>query len=118
MGCSKFVLRRRKALSRTRENLPQPIWGVAYTDCRRASRTAPLDSPLSAKRLSVTVAVNQTRPMDVQAGMQLAQLVLLAQGKDSSWELDTPMAAAVYPNDVYVLVISYRPDLVIEALRG
>ena len=56
--------------------------------------------------------------MDVQAGMQLAQLALLAQGKDSSWELDTPMAAAVYPNDVYVLVISYRPDLVIEALRG
>jgi len=56
--------------------------------------------------------------MDVQADMQLAQLVLLAQGKDSSWELDTPMAVAVYPNVMHVLVIGYRPDLIIEALRG
>jgi len=56
--------------------------------------------------------------MDVQAGMQLAQLALLAQGKDSSWELDMPMVVAVYPNGAHALVIGYRPDLVVEALRG
>jgi len=63
------------------------------------------------------VLPNRTCPVDAEAGMQLAQLALLALGRDPSRELGTPMVVAVYPNGTYALVTGYRPDLIAAALK-
>jgi len=57
------------------------------------------------------VLPNKTCPVDVQAGMQLAQLL-------AGQNVGTPMVVAVYPNGTYRLTVGYRPDLIAEALRG
>jgi len=64
------------------------------------------------------VLPNQTCPVDVQAGTQLAQLVLLAQGRDPLRDLGTPMVVVVYPNGTYTLIAGKYPDLIAKALRG
>jgi len=64
------------------------------------------------------VLPNQTCLVDVQAGTQLAQLVLLAQGKNLLRNLGTPTVVVVYLNGTYTLVVGYRPDLISKALEG
>jgi len=56
------------------------------------------------------VLPNQTCQIDVQTGMQLAQLL-------AGQNVGTPMVVAVYPNGAYTLVIGYRPDLIAETSR-
>jgi len=57
------------------------------------------------------VLPNQTCPVDVQAGMQLAQLLV-------GQNVGTPMVVAVYPNGTYRLTVGYDPVSIAEALRG
>jgi len=57
------------------------------------------------------VLPNQTCQVDVQAGMQLAQLL-------AGQSVGTPMVVAVYPNGTYTLTVGYDPASIAEALRG
>jgi len=57
------------------------------------------------------VLPNQTCQIDVETGMQLAQLL-------AGQNVGTPMVVAVYPNGTYRLTVGYDPASIAKALRG